>query len=119
VQDPTGNRVALPAPLYFSIDSLLSLKNVFNYPNPFASETHFTFILTDYADEVKIKIYTITGRLIQDIQVPPQSSAYYRVYWNGRDHDGDTIANGIYFYKVIAKSNGSATEVIQKLARVR
>jgi hypothetical protein len=119
VQDPTGNRVALPAPLYFSVDSLLSLKNVFNYPNPFASETHFTFILTDYVDEVKIKIYTIAGRLIQEIQVPPQSSAYYRVYWNGRDHDGDDIANGIYFYKVIAKSNGSTTEVIQKLAKVR
>jgi hypothetical protein len=118
-QDPTGNRVALPAPLYFSIDSLLSLKNVFNYPNPFASETHFTFVLTDYADEVKIKIYTINGRLIQEIQVLPQSSAYYRVYWNGRDHDGDDIANGIYFYKIIAKSNGSATEVIQKLAKVQ
>jgi hypothetical protein len=119
VQDPTGNRVALPAPLYFSIDSLLSLKKVFNYPNPFASETYFTFILTDYADEIKIKIYTIAGRLIQDIQVPPQGNAYYRVYWNGRDHDGDNIANGIYFYKVIAKGNGSATEVIQKLAKVR
>jgi len=119
VQDPTGNRVALPAPLYFSIDSLLSLKKVFNYPNPFASETYFTFILTDYADEIKIKIYTIAGRLIQDIQVPPQGNAYYRVYWNGRDHDGDNIANGIYFYKVIAKGTGSATEVIQKLAKVR
>jgi hypothetical protein len=119
VQDSTGNRVALPAPLYFSIDSLLSFKNVFNYPNPFASETHFTFVLTDYADEVEIKIYTINGRLIQDIQVPPQSNAYYRVYWNGRDHDGDDIANGIYFYKVIAKSNGSVTEIIQKLAKVR
>jgi hypothetical protein len=119
VQDQTGNRSALPTPLYFSIDSLLSVKNVFNYPNPFASETQFTFILTDYVDEVKIKIYTISGRLIQEIQVPPQSSAYYRVYWNGRDHDGDNIANGIYFYKVIAKNNGSATEVIQKLAKIR
>jgi flagellar hook assembly protein FlgD len=109
----------MPAPLYFFIDSLLSFKNVFNYPNSFGSETHFTFVLTDYADEVEIKIYMINGRLIQDIQVPPRSNAYYRVYWNGRDHDGDDRANGIYFYKIIAKSNGSATEVIQKLVKVR
>jgi hypothetical protein len=119
VHDPTGNRVALVAPLYFSIDSLWSFKNVFNYPNPFASETQFTFILTEHADEVKIKIYTISGRLIQELQVPSQSSAYYKVYWDGRDRDGDDIANGIYLYKVIAKANGSVIEIIQKLAKVR
>jgi hypothetical protein len=120
VMDATGNYSDSAATqIQFRIETDLKLLNVFNYPNPFVSETHFTFILTDYADEVKIKIYTINGRLIQDIQVPPQSNAYYRVYWNGRDHDGDDIANGIYFYKVIAKSNRSATEVIQKLAKVR
>jgi hypothetical protein len=38
---------------------------------------------------------------------------------NGRDHDGDDRADGIYFYKIIAKSNGSDTEVIQNLVKVR
>jgi hypothetical protein len=41
------------------------------------------------------------------------------VYWNDRDHDGDDIANGIYFYEVIAKSTESATEVNWKLVKVR
>jgi hypothetical protein len=120
VQDSTGNNVAMPTPLYFIVDSTWSLRNVFNYPNPFASETYFTFILTDYTDEVEIKVYTINGRLIYDIKVPPQSDhAYYKVYWNGRDQDGDEIANGVYFYKIIAKVNGSTKEVIQKLAKIR
>jgi flagellar hook assembly protein FlgD len=93
---------------------------VFNYPNPFILETYFTFILTDYADEVEIKIYTINGRLIQNLIVPPQSeNAYYQVHWNGRDRDGDEVANGVYFYKVIAKSNGLVKEVLQKLAKIR
>jgi flagellar hook assembly protein FlgD len=83
-------------------------------------ETYFTFILTNYADEVEIKIYTIAGRLIQSIFVPPQSgNAYCRVYWNGRDRDGDEVANGVYFYKVLARSNGVVKEVIGKLAKVR
>ncbi|MCX6121364.1 MAG: C25 family cysteine peptidase [Ignavibacteriales bacterium] len=120
VKDSTGNEVDLGNPIYFVVDSVWEIRNVFNYPNPFASETYFTFLLTNYADEVEIKIYTISGRLIQDILVPPQSeNAYYQVYWNGRDRDGDEIANGVYFYKIIAKSNGLTRELIQKLAKIR
>ena len=120
VQDSSGNAVTMGNPLYFTVDSVWDIKNVFNYPNPFSTETYFTFILTDYVDDVEIKIYTISGRLIQNIIIPPQSeNAYFRVYWNGRDRDGDEIANGVYFYKVIAKSNGSTKEVIGKLAKVR
>ena len=120
VQDSSGNEITLVNPLHFTVDSIWNIKNVFNYPNPFASETYFTFILTNYADEVEIKIYTISGRLIQTLFVPPQSeNAYYQVRWDGRDHEGDEVANGVYFYKIIAKSNGSAKEVIQKMAKIR
>ncbi|MGD0038433.1 MAG: T9SS type A sorting domain-containing protein [Bacteroidota bacterium] len=81
VTDSTGNEENLTNPIYFVVDSVGGFKNVFNYPNPFARETYFTFILTGYADQVEIKIYTISGRLIQDMFVPPQSeNAYYQVY---------------------------------------
>jgi hypothetical protein len=121
VKDATGIYADTSAKeIQFRVDTDMEILNVFNYPNPFSTETYFTCILTNYADEVEIKIYTISGRLIRDIPMPPQSeNAYYQVYWNGRDQDGDEVANGIYFYKIIAKSNGSAKEVIQKLARVR
>lgn len=120
VRDSTGNEETLTTPIYFVVDSVWELKNVFNYPNPFSLTTYFTFILTDYADQVTIKIYTISGRLIQDIFVPPQSeNAYFKVYWNGRDKDGDEVANGVYFYKIIAKSNGETKEAIQKLVKIR
>lgn len=119
VRDSSGNKIALPGPLNFIIDSLMNLRNVFNYPNPFSSETYFTFVLTDYASEVEVKIYTVSGRLIQDLQVPPQLNANYKVYWNGRDRDGDELANGVYFYKVIAKNNNGTREAIQKLVKLR
>jgi hypothetical protein len=118
--DSTGNKVSMQAPLSFKIDSVVSLKNVFNYPNPFANETHFTFILTNYADDIDIKIYTINGRLIREINVPSQNDrAYYQVYWNGRDQDGDEVANGIYFYKVIVKYDGGTKETIHKIAKIK
>jgi len=41
------------------------------------------------------------------------------IYWDGRDEDGDTIANGVYLYKVIMKAGEKSEEVTQKLAIVK
>jgi hypothetical protein len=99
------------------------IADVFNYPNPFTNETHFTFSLrgTELPEEVKIKVYTITGRLIRDINLPGADLiiGFNKIYWNGRDQDGDEIANGVYLYKVIAKFTDKTKAVTQKLARVR
>jgi len=99
------------------------LTDVFNYPNPFTNETNFTFSLrgTEIPEEVKIKVYTITGRLILDINLPltDLTIGFNKIYWNGRDQDGDEIANGVYLYKVIAKFQDKTKAVTQKLARVR
>ncbi len=76
---------------------------------------------TELPEEVKIKIYTITGRLIRDINLPGTnfSIGFNKIYWNGRDQDGDEIANGVYLYKLIAKFPDKTIAVTQKLARVR
>ncbi|GMR25012.1 MAG: hypothetical protein BMS9Abin39_0287 [Ignavibacteria bacterium] len=99
------------------------LTDVFNYPNPFTNETNFTFSLrgTELPEEVKIKVYTIAGRLIRDINLPVTdlSIGFNKIYWNGRDQDGDEIANGVYLYKVIAKFPDKTKSVTQKLARVQ
>ncbi|MCU0413538.1 MAG: C25 family cysteine peptidase, partial [Ignavibacteriaceae bacterium] len=49
------------------------ITDIYNYPNPFARSTHFTFILKgqNKPDELDIKIYTIAGRLIRDIKLTP------------------------------------------------
>jgi Peptidase family C25/Propeptide_C25/CARDB len=99
------------------------LTDVYNYPNPFNNETSFTFALrgTEIPEEVKIKVYTIAGRLIKDfkISVTDLTIGFNKVYWNGKDQDGDDIANGVYLYKVIAKFPDKTKSVTQKLARVR
>lgn len=99
------------------------LTDVFNYPNPFTNETNFTFSLrgTELPEEVKIKVYTIAGRLIRDINLPVNdlSIGFNKIYWNGRDQDDDEIANGVYLYKVIAKFPDKTKSVTQKLARVQ
>ena len=99
------------------------ITDVYNYPNPFARTTHFTFILKgqDKPDELDIKIYTIAGRLIRDIKLSPieLNTNFNKIYWDGRDEDDDEVGNGVYLYKVIAKFPDKTKTITQKLAKVR
>ena len=95
------------------------LKDVVNYPNPFSNNTTFLFqhnIIEPI--NVKIKIYTIAGRLIKNIEQYNILDKFVKVDWDGRDEDGSEIANGTYLYKVIIKSiDGKNNQnVIGKLA---
>ncbi|MCI0532535.1 MAG: T9SS type A sorting domain-containing protein, partial [candidate division Zixibacteria bacterium] len=75
-----------------------------NYPNPFSSQTNFTYKLTEEA-EVEIKIYTLSGQLIRTIKNASGLADYnYSTIWDGKDQDGDQVASGVYIYKAMAKS---------------
>ena len=112
------------AETYFEVRSTsqLAIYNVVNFPNPFARSTTFTFqrSSTDPID-VEIKIYTVAGRMIQDLQSPSVTDRFVEVPWDGRDRDGNEIANGVYLYRVIAKSfdRSSTSEALGKLAVLR
>ncbi|MCX6152282.1 MAG: C25 family cysteine peptidase [Ignavibacteriales bacterium] len=105
----------------FQVSNDLKLIDVYNYPNPFKDKTDFTFILTQFPDELKIKIYTVAGRLIREIdgRQYPLRINFNRINWDGKDQDGSTVANGVYLYKVIVKKDGKTENVTQKLAIVR
>jgi hypothetical protein len=96
---------------------------VYNYPNPFKNDTYFTFELrgTVVPEEFQVKIYTVAGRLIKELTVPPSvmNIGFNRIYWDGRDEDGDEISNGIYFYKIISRLNNQTKVITEKLAKVK
>ncbi|MCB0731172.1 MAG: T9SS type A sorting domain-containing protein, partial [Ignavibacteriae bacterium] len=105
----------------FIVQSDPKLLNVYNYPNPITNDTYFTFKLTQIPDEIKIKVFTIAGRLIKEIELNRTQLNYdlNKIYWDGRDDDGDLIGNGVYLYKVIMDVAGKKQDVTQKLAVVR
>jgi hypothetical protein len=109
--------------IIFNVFTENDITDVYNYPNPFASSTHFTFLLKgdDKPDELNIKIYTIAGRLIRDIKLGSAEliTNFNKIYWDGRDQDDDEIGNGVYLYKVIAKFPDKTKTITQKLAKVR
>jgi len=81
--------------------SRLELTEVMNYPNPFRNRTAFTFELNFDNTEVRVKIFTLSGRLIRTLE-GVGNSRFNQIDWDGRDEDGDQLANGVYLYKIIA-----------------
>jgi len=116
--DKDANRDTLTNNVYVSYD--FTIRELYNYPNPMQGQTHFTFVLfaADAPESCRIKIYTVAGRLIKDISSPARVG-FNQIYWDGRDNDGETMANGIYLYKLILEGSGKTETAIQKLAILR
>ncbi|MEJ5350504.1 MAG: type IX secretion system sortase PorU [Melioribacteraceae bacterium] len=110
---------------YFTVvspDVGLSIRNVYNFPNPFSSSTTFTF-QHNIASEinVKVKIYTVAGRLIKEIEERNILDKFVRIDWDGKDNDGNSIANGTYLYKILVESSDGKLKdsALGKLAVIR
>lgn len=105
----------------FVVKNSLSLLDVYNYPNPFKDDTYFTFKLTQIPDEMRIKIFSIAGRLLKEIKLNSLELRYdfNRIHWDGRDEEGDLVANGVYLYKVILNKGEELIETTGKIAVVR
>ncbi|MDZ7765424.1 MAG: hypothetical protein U5K00_13515 [Melioribacteraceae bacterium] len=77
--------------------------------------------LTKVPDQIRIKIYTVAGRLVREINVyrDQLNFDFNRIFWDGRDEDGDLLANGVYIYKIISEDAGDKVTITNKLAIVR
>ena len=87
----------------------LRIEEVLNYPNPFRSSTYFTFQLSTDA-EVVIKVFTVDGRLIRRFEPIMADPGFNMIPWDGRDDVGDELGNGVYLYKITARSHEGETE---------
>ncbi len=94
------------------------IKNIANFPNPFVpgSGTHFAYYLTESADEVSLKIYTITGRRILAIDTLDASVSFNEFHYDGYDADGEPLANGVYLYKFTARKGDIRKQKVGKIA---
>ncbi|HQH19442.1 MAG TPA: type IX secretion system sortase PorU, partial [Bacteroidales bacterium] len=102
----------------------IALTHVLNYPNPFTTNTSFYFEHNQsYCEmDVKIEIFTISGKLIKTIDKKIQTMGFRPdpIPWDGLDEFGDPIGKGVYIYKLKVKDeNGKTAEKIEKLVIIR
>ena len=77
-----------------------------NYPNPFNPETWIPYQLAHAAD-VTLTIYDTKGVLVRQLDLGHQQAGYYTnrtraAYWDGRNHLGELVGSGLYFYHLRA-----------------
>jgi len=72
-----------------------------NSPNPFNPSTTIGYYLPEKC-RVRLEIYGISGRRIASLVNREQEKDRYAIEWNGKDEHGNSVASGIYFYKLIA-----------------
>jgi len=70
-----------------------------NYPNPFNPSTIIEYGLK-YSIGVKITIYDILGRVIKTLVNEYQEAGYKSVYWDGTNDNNNSVATGVYIYKI-------------------
>lgn len=115
-----------PLDLAFQVAGEFAINWLGNYPNPFAKNTVFAYVLTQPADMISLKIYTAAGRKILETDgrrmgddPNPLSSDYHEILWDGTDAEDQAVANGVYFYRFVARANGITREVTGKIVRLR
>jgi hypothetical protein len=72
-----------------------------NYPNPFNPTTTIQYDLPKESN-VKLVIYNILGQPVRTLVNTKQNASTYNVVWDGKNDLGNTVASGVYIYKISA-----------------
>ncbi|MEO9532545.1 MAG: type IX secretion system sortase PorU [Crocinitomicaceae bacterium] len=101
-------------------DEELGISHLLNYPNPFTTNTDFYFEHNQVCNslDVKIEIFTVSGKLVKSIIENVNTSAFRSegINWDGRDDYGDKLGRGVYVYRLsIETPSGKKAEKLEKL----
>jgi hypothetical protein len=113
--DASGNSSGnTPYSINFEVVNESQISNFLPYPNPFSDNVRFVFTITgnEIPEDLKIQIMTVTGKIIREITKEELGSIHVgnnisQYAWDGKDEFGDQLANGVYLYRVMIKSENN------------
>ena len=70
-----------------------------NYPNPFNPTTTISYTMPASGD-VKLNVYNLRGQLVRSLVNEAKTAGSHKVVWDGKDDRGNTMASGIYLYRL-------------------
>lgn len=106
---------------FFVLDQpVLSMQQVFNFPNPVRDNTTFQFNPIQNAGmlDIQIQVSSCTGTIVKTIEskVSEYGTGPVFIHWDGRSDNGCSLSSGLYLYKLLIKGeNGTFTQATQKL----
>ncbi|HOX25044.1 MAG TPA: C25 family cysteine peptidase [Candidatus Krumholzibacteria bacterium] len=98
----------------------MAISKLVNYPNPMRDETRFLFETGLHGGRGSVRVWTVSGRLVAEVPFGLAGDGQEIVAWDGRDREGDHLANGTYLYRVEVESGaGQVRSDMQRLVIMR
>lgn len=82
-----------------------------NYPNPFNPTTTISFAVP-VATLARIEIYNLLGALIAVPFDDAVLAGDHQVVWDGRNLNGESVASGVYLYKLVSDRYSEARKMM-------
>jgi hypothetical protein len=90
-------------PLEYALDQ--------NYPNPFNPTTTIKYQITQDS-KVTLTIYNVQGQVVRTLVNDNVAAGFQSVTWNGTNDMGQTVATGMYMYRIQAGSFVSVKKML-------
>jgi flagellar hook assembly protein FlgD len=85
-----------------------------NAPNPFGSETAIRFS-APVSGAATLSVFDVSGRLVSRLVDGEVSAGRHVVRWNGRNREGRSVGDGVYFYRLQVGER----EQVRRMVRLR
>jgi hypothetical protein len=85
-----------------------------SFPNPFRGSTVIRYALPE-ASTVSLKVFNVLGQQVATLVSGTVGPGYQSMNWNARNHAGQQVPAGIYFYRL--EATGLETRTIHKQTR--
>jgi hypothetical protein len=89
-----------------------------HYPNPFKEYVYIPYRIYENAT-VELSVFNLNGNKLVTIENNWKEAGDYVVYWKGTDQNGNLVANGLYFYRMVVKGQNKTDIITRKVLLVR
>lgn len=81
------------------------------FPNPFSDAATIRYAVP-YATSVSLKVYDISGRLVNTLEQGQVKAGVHTVRWSGKDQVNRKCASGIYFVRFVASGYVASKKMV-------
>jgi hypothetical protein len=82
-----------------------------NYPNPFNPSTEIQFEIPR-SGLVSLEIFNILGQRVRQLLADHLERGRHEIAWDGKNDNGEQLANGVYLYRITAGDFSDAKKMI-------
>jgi hypothetical protein len=119
---PTASSLGSDTQSYVLVaDAATGIEDVTVFPNPTVGATRLHFELSDPMT-VTWTLYTLAGHRVAGLRETYATAGPQILHWEGRDDQGDEIANGVYLYVLkgnLPDGDGHAITVTGQLVMMK